>query len=80
MKGKRVKSGGDILDLIHHMETDLEKLKKALLETKQSGRESKRPFRSFREFEFCGMWKNRDDMIGLSSAEWLAKIRSNQWR
>ena len=80
MKGKRVKSGVDIVDLIHHMESDLEKLKKALLETKQVERENKKAFRSFREFEFWGMWKDREDMRGLSSAEWLARIRKEQWR
>jgi len=80
MKWKRVKSGADIVDLIHHMESDLEKLKKALLASQQAGKESKRSLRSFREFEFCGMWKDREDMKGLSSAEWLARIRKEQWR
>ncbi len=80
MKGKRVNSGANIIDLIHHMESDLEKLKKAISDNKQDGREKRTPFRSFREFEFCGMWKDREDMKGLSSTEWLTRIRKEQWR
>jgi len=80
MKGKRVNSETNIIDLIHPMESDLGKLKKAISNNKQNGREKRRPFRSFREFEFCDMWKDRKNMKGLSGTEWLTKIRKEQWR
>jgi hypothetical protein len=77
MKAKHL-SGNHILDIIGHLESDLSKLKRALAGTKRSG-ERKKAFRSVREYEFCGMWKDRDDMKGLSSAEWLAKLRRKHW-
>lgn len=80
MKGKRANLGANVFDLIRHMESDLEKLKKAISDYKQDGRERRKPFRSFRESEFCGMWKDREDMKGLSSTEWLTRIRKGQWR
>jgi len=80
MKSKRVNSEASIIELIDHMESDLGKLKKAISNNKQDGREKRKPFRSFREYEFCGMWKDREDMKGLSSTEWLTRIRKTQWR
>ena len=35
--------------------------------------------RSVREAEYFGMWSERDDMPGLSSREWLEKLRRQQW-
>jgi len=77
MKAKQA-NGNKILDIIGHLESDLLKLKRALAETRRLG-ESKKAFRSVREYEFCGMWKDRDDMKGLSTAEWLAKLRREHW-
>lgn len=77
MKAKEV-SGNKILDIIGHLESDLSKLKRALAESRRSGG-TRKALRSVREYEFCGMWKNRDDMKGLSAAEWLAKLRREQW-
>ena len=37
------------------------------------------PDRSVREAEYFGMWAERDDMQGLSSREWLERLRSHQW-
>ena len=77
MKAKEV-SGNKILDIIGHLESDLSKLKRTLAETKRlEGR--KKTSRSLREYKFCGMWKNRDDMKGLSTSEWLAKLRREHW-
>jgi len=77
MKAKEL-SGNKILDIIGHLESDLSKLKRALAETRRlEGR--KKTLISLREYEFCGMWKDRDDMKGLSTAEWLAKLRREQW-
>ena len=35
--------------------------------------------RSVRDAEYFGMWADRQDMQGLSSREWLEKLRSQQW-
>ena len=35
--------------------------------------------RSVREAEYFGMWAEREDMQGLSSREWLERLRSRQW-
>ena len=35
--------------------------------------------RSVREAEYFGMWAEREDMQGLSSREWLERLRSHQW-
>ena len=34
---------------------------------------------SVREMEYFGMWAEREDMRGLSSREWLERLRSQQW-
>jgi hypothetical protein len=77
MKAKQL-SGNNILDIIGHLESDLSKLKRVLTETSRLGG-GKKALRSVREYEFCGMWKDRDDMKGLSTAEWLAKLRREHW-
>jgi len=77
MKAKQI-SGNNILNIIGHLESDLSKLKRALAETRRLGG-SRKALRSVREYDFCGMWKNRDDMKGLSTAEWLVKLRREQW-
>jgi len=78
MKGEKIKSADKIIDIIDHLESDLWKLKK-LLRGVRLLKEQRKAFRSVREYEFCGMWKDRADMEGLSSAEWLAKLRRGQW-
>ena len=77
MKAKQI-SGNNLLEIIGHLESDLSKLKRALAETRRLGGRRK-VLRPVREYEFCGMWKNRDDMKGLSSAAWLAKLRREHW-
>ena len=79
MKGKRFETSSGILNLIDHMESDLLKLKGALMKNKHLEKKRKKTYRSVRQFEFCGMWKEREDMQGLSSADWLAKLRREQW-
>jgi len=78
MKGEKIKFADNIIDIIDHLESDLSKLKKALMERRHL-KGQRKAFRSIREYEFCGMWKDRADMEGLSSAEWLAKLRREQW-
>jgi hypothetical protein len=68
-----------VIKIIEHIESELSNLKKALKETEPTVREKKKGVRSVREYEFCGMWKDREDMKGLSSTEWLAKLRGEQW-
>ena len=78
MKGEEIKSSDNIIDIIDHLESDLWKLKKPLREGRHL-KGQKKVFRSVRQYEFCGMWKDRADMEGLSSAEWLANLRKEQW-
>jgi dsDNA-specific endonuclease/ATPase MutS2 len=40
---------------------------------------SVRSDRSVREAEYVGMWADREDMRGLSSREWLERLRAQQW-
>jgi len=79
MKKRRNGSAVRVIELIDHMESDLTALKKALLEDKWLVRERRKAFQSVRELEFCGMWKDRKDLNGVSSAEWLADLRRKQW-
>ena len=78
---KRKKSGSTIgaLEIIEHIESQLSNLKKEVKEISPIVDEEKNSFHSIREYEFCGMWKDREDMKGLSSTEWLAKLRREQW-
>lgn len=39
-----------------------------------------RSARSVREADYFGMWADREDMQGLSSREWLERLRAQQWR
>jgi hypothetical protein len=39
---------------------------------------SARPNHSFRDADYFGMWADREDMRGLTSREWLEKLRSQQ--
>jgi hypothetical protein len=38
------------------------------------------PTHSVKESEYFGMWADREDMHGLSSREWLQKLRAKQWK
>lgn len=35
---------------------------------------------SVRDAEWFGMWADREDMCELSSRDWLAQLRKQQWR
>ncbi|MCK4339024.1 MAG: hypothetical protein KAW92_02835 [Candidatus Cloacimonetes bacterium] len=78
MRRKNAKSTSNIIEIIEHIEFQLSNLRKALRENNSIERK-KNVFRSVRKYEFCGMWKDREDMKGLSSTEWLAKLRRKQW-
>lgn len=78
MRRKNAKSTSSIIEIIEHIEFQLSNLREALREDGLiKGKKS--IFRSVRKYEFCGMWKDREDMKGLSSTEWLAKLRRKQW-
>ena len=34
---------------------------------------------SSREWEAFGIWADREDMKGLTSSEWLDRLRASQW-
>jgi hypothetical protein len=42
-------------------------------------KESAQSLASVKDDEGFGMWVDREDMRGLSSREWLAQIRAQQW-
>lgn len=79
MERKKINSTVDAIKIIEHIEFQLSNLKEALKETKPIVEGEKKRFRSVREYKFCGMWKDREDMKDLSSAEWLTKLRRDQW-
>lgn len=35
--------------------------------------------RSVREADYFGMWSDREDLRGMSSREWLERLRAQQW-
>jgi hypothetical protein len=41
--------------------------------------QARRPQRSVREADYFGMWADREDMQGLSSRQWLERLRNQQW-
>ena len=79
MERRKTKSTTNAIKIIEHIESQLFNLKNALKESQSITNGLKEGARSVREYEFCGMWKDREDMEGLSSAEWLAKLRREQW-
>jgi len=79
MRKGRNGSAARIIELIDHIESDLSLLRKTLLRGKHLTETERKPFRSVRDSEFCGLWKNRKDMQGLSTSEWLANLRKEQW-
>ena len=74
-----MKTSLNVIEIIEHIESQLSTLKKALKGSRPNANGVKKEAPSVREYEFCGMWKDREDMKGLSSAEWLAKVRREQW-
>ncbi|MFH0925614.1 MAG: hypothetical protein V1872_08300 [bacterium] len=79
MKKIDINYGYDLIESIEHIETELSDIKRTLLGFKGTKKNNKKKIRSIRKYQFCGMWKNRKDMKGLSTLEWLAKLRKEQW-
>jgi len=73
-----VMTDADLLRRIDQMAVELEKLRQQLLESMAAKRRRKK-FRSVREYEFYGMWADREEWQGLSTEECLAQIREKAW-
>ena len=67
-----------LLRRIDQMAVELERLRQQLLESMTAKRERKK-LKSVREYEFYGMWADREEWQGLSTEECLAQIREKAW-
>jgi len=79
MKRRKINSTIGIIQTIEHIEAELLKLKKTIIEAESLPKKGIRASQSVHEYEFCGMWKDRKDIEGLSTIEWLSKLRREQW-
>jgi hypothetical protein len=68
----------DLLKRIDQMAMELERLRQQLLESMAAKGERKK-FKSAQEYEFYGMWADREEWQGLSTEECLAQIREKAW-
>jgi len=69
----------DMLSALERIEIEIARLKEQVANARVTTR-SEGHVQSVREFGFCGMWKDREDMKGLTSTEWLAQLRAQHWR
>ena len=68
----------ELLSRIDQMAMELKRLRQQLLESMVVKRQRKK-FKSVREYEFYGMWADREEWQGLSTEECLAQIREKAW-
>ena len=68
----------EVLRRIDQMAMELERLRQQLLESRVAKRE-RRKFKSVREYEFYGMWADREEWQGLSTEDCLTQIREKAW-
>lgn len=68
-----------MLRTLERIELDVAKLREQIADARGTARPAA-GVQSVREFAFCGMWKDREDMRGLTSSEWLARLRAQHWR
>jgi len=71
-------SDAELLRRIDQMAMELERLRQQVVELTVAKRRRKR-LKSVREYEFFGMWANREGWQGLSTEECLAQIREKAW-
>jgi hypothetical protein len=76
--GQAVTTDAELLRRIDQMAMELEGLRQQLLESMAAKRKRKK-FKSVREYEFYGMWADREEWQGLSTEECLAQIREKAW-
>ena len=72
------------IDNVHHIISDMDKLISEILQLRRrvallAGNGQAKSLSSVRDAEWFGMWADREDMQGLSSREWLAQLRNQQW-
>lgn len=78
-------SGMDEIDDVRSIVSDLDNLISEILQVRRrvaalaNENRIKQALRSVRDAEWFGMWAKREDMQGLSSREWLTKLRTQQW-
>jgi len=66
----------ELLNRLDQMAIEIEGLRQYVLESMAAKRECKK-FKSVREYEFYGMWADREEWQGLSTEECLAQIRES---
>ena len=68
----------ELLRRIDQMAMELERLRQQLVES-MAVKKGRKKFKSVREYEFYGMWADREEWQGLSTEECLARIREKAW-
>lgn len=68
----------ELLDRLDQMAMEIERLRQQILESMAAKRRRKK-FKSVQEYEFYGMWADREEWQGLSTEECLAQIRKKAW-
>lgn len=68
----------ELLNRLDQMAMEIEQLRQQVLESMTAKRRRKK-FKSVREYEFYGMWADREEWQGLSTEECLAQIREKAW-
>ena len=67
-----------IISDIDHLISEMAKVRRQVAALANNN-QIQHSFRSVRDAEWFGMWADREDMEGLSSREWLAQLRAQQW-
>lgn len=65
-----------VVQEIDRLITEMTAIRSQLERLRQSS--SPQP-QSVKSMGYFGMWSDRDDMRGLSSREWLNRLRNEQW-
>ncbi len=70
------------IDNVQRIISDIDNLVGEILQIRRrlaalvSNNQTERSFSSIRDTEWFGMWADREDMQGLSSREWLTRLRA----
>ncbi|RMD94732.1 MAG: hypothetical protein D6814_14180 [Calditrichaeota bacterium] len=68
-----------IISDIDHLIGEMLKLRRKVTKLVSEKNDGNQSFRPVRETEWFGMWAGRKDMEGISSREWLKKLRDKHW-
>ena len=78
-----VEEGQMLVAEIDRLANEVGRIQRELLEIRQrldqTTAKSKRRAVSSRKWAEFGMWADREDLRGLTSAEWLAELRAKGW-